>query len=261
MSVELDEQFTGGLLPAWEVTEIGTGSVTGGAGVLQMTVHPNGNAYSNAQITDYAYAHFNFRWKPPLRLTVTAWASGAAGSLVGTAGFGFWNHSFSPDSQRLPHLPQAIWWFFASPPSEMALAYGVPGHGWKAATLDAARPSAWLLAPFALPAALLMRSPRIYARLYPVIQRRLRIAEHNLADHLLSERHTYRLDWREDRATFAVDGAVVLATPYAPRGPAGFIAWIDNQYAVVTPQGRFGFGITPVVQQQSLTLERVKIER
>ena len=36
---------------------------------------------------------------------------------------------------------------------------------------------------------------------------------------LLAERHTYTLDWRQDGAIFAVDGAAVLETPYAPRGP------------------------------------------
>ncbi|MEP7293095.1 MAG: hypothetical protein ABI835_15035, partial [Chloroflexota bacterium] len=229
-------------------------------GGLSMTIQP-AQSYSNAQIADYSYARFDFRWKPPLRLTVTAWASGGAETLRGTAGFGFWNHPFSPDARRLPRLPQAIWWFFAAPPSHMALAYDVPGHGWKAATLDAARPAAWALAPLALPAALLMRAPRIYKRLYPAIQRRLRIGERLLDDRLLAERHSYTIEWRQEHAVFAVDGAVVLETPFAPRGAAGFVAWIDNQYAVVTPQGRLGFGIVPVERAQSLVLERIIIER
>jgi hypothetical protein len=40
----------------------------------------------------------------------------------------------------------------------------------------------------------------------------------------------------------------------------GFIAWIDNQYAVVTPQGKFGWGVVPLPEAQSLLLEHVKIE-
>ena len=95
------------------------------------------NGYVNAQISDYP----PFRWRPPLRLTVTAQASSAA--LRGTAGFGFWNHPFSPVGWSL-RLPQAIWFFFGSPPNNMALAQGVPGYGWKAATISANR---W---PFAL---------------------------------------------------------------------------------------------------------------
>ncbi len=142
----------------------------------------------------------------------------------------------------------------------MALAYGVPGFGWKAATIDARRGVALALGLAALPTALLMRIPSVYARLYPVIQRRLKIAEKLLDAALLTERHTYTLDWGTDRAVFRVDEALMLEAPCAPRGPAGFVAWIDNQYAVVTPQGRLGFGIVPVDQEQTLVLEQVQIE-
>ena len=119
-------------------------------------------------------------------MTVTAWASAPADQLRGTAGFGFWNHPFSPDVRRLPRLPRAIWFFFAAPPSNMALAYGVPGFGWKAATIDATRPGALALAPFGLPAILLMRRESLYAKLWRVIQRRLNIGEHLLANALLA---------------------------------------------------------------------------
>lgn len=260
MITRIDEHFTQPLSSLWDVAEVGNGSVRVGGGRVNMTLQPSHDRYSNAQIADYRYNEFAFRWRPPLRLTVVAQASGAGDTLRGTAGFGFWNHPFSPDSRRLPHLPQAIWFFFASPPSNMALAAGVPGWGWKAATIDATRPAALALAPLALPAALLMRVPSVYARLYPRIQRRLNIAERLLDGALLAECHHYTLDWRENGAVFAVDGATVLETPYAPLGAAGFVAWIDNQYAVVTPQGRLGFGIVPVEREQTLTLEQVTIE-
>jgi hypothetical protein len=256
----IDERFTQPLSSLWDVAEVGTGRVRVSDGAVSMTIQPSQQTYSNAQIADYRYDEFKFRWRPPLRLTVVAQASAAADALRGTAGFGFWNHPFSPDSRRLPHLPQAIWFFFASPPSNMALAYGVPGHGWKAATLDATRPGAIALAPLALPAALLMRAPSLYARLYPHIQRRLNIAERRLESGLLAERHHYTIEWRSNGAVFAVDGKTVLQTPDAPRGAAGFVAWIDNQYAVVTPQGGLGFGIVPVEREQRLKLEQVTIE-
>ncbi len=76
----------------------------------------------------------------------------------------------------------------------------------------------------------------------------------------LSERHTYTLDWRSDDADFAIDGTSILQTPYAPRGRAGFVAWLDNQYAVVTPQGKLRFGIVPVKREQTLVLESIVIE-
>lgn len=258
--IALDEHFGDRLNPAWEVSEIGSGEVVPAPGALCLTLRRDRDRYSNAQIADYSYDDFNFRWRPPLRLTVTAWADCPAEAVGGTAGFGFWNHPFSPDSRRLPRLPQAIWFFFAGARSDMALAHGVPGHGWKAATIDAGHPAALALAPLALPAVALMRIPRLYARLYPTIQRRLHIAERLLDPRLLEARHTYTLDWGHDGAAFAVDGETVLETPYAPRGAAGFVAWLDNQYAVVTPQGRLGFGIVPVERDQSLIIERITIE-
>ncbi len=260
MSDLFDERFEDGLNPAWEVTEIGSGGVQPTPGALRLTISDGRGRYNNAQIADYSYADFHFRWRPPLRMTVTAWADSPAEVLGGTAGFGFWNHPFSPDAHRLPRMPQAIWFFFAGSRSNMALARGVPGHGWKAATLDTARASALALTPLALPAALLMRIPALYARLFPAIQRRLHVGEALLDSAWIAERHTYTLDWRQDGAAFAVDGAAVLETPYAPRGPAGFVAWIDNRYAVVTPQGGLGFGVVPIAGAQSLILEHIRIE-
>ncbi len=260
--IEIEEQFVDrfddGLNPAWVVTEAGSGVVRSAPGALRLMVRPEQRGYSNAQITDYRYPAFNFRWKPPLRLTVTAWCEG---DPHGTAGFGFWNHAFSPDARRLPRMPQTIWFFFASPPSNMAFAYGVPGFGWKAETMDAARWDSLWLAPLALPAALLMRNRRLYAKLWPKIQRRLNIGQYALDPALLGERHTYSLDWLVDAASFAVDGVAVHAAPFAPRGPAGLVAWIDNRYAIVTPQGGFGFGIVPVTAEQSLILESIVVER
>ena len=258
----IDEHFTQPLSAFWDVAEVQGGTVRVGGGALTMTIQPNRDRYTNAQVDDYHHDGFRFRWRPPLRLTVVAQASAPAEALRGTAGFGFWNHPFSPDAYRLPRLPQAIWFFFASPPSKMALAHGVPGFGWKAATIDANHSGALMLTPLALPAALLMRAPPLYARLYPHIQRRLKIAERLLDSGLLAERHRYTIEWRSEGrgAVFAVDGATVLETPYAPRGAAGFVAWMDNRYAVVTPQGGLSFGIVPAEREQSLTLEQVTIE-
>src|SRR5438046_3623270 len=71
-------------------------------------------------------------------------------TLRGTAGFGFWNYPFSVRGDILM-LPEAIWFFYASPPSNMALVQGVPGWGWKAQVVHSMRPAA--LAP-TLPLAL-----------------------------------------------------------------------------------------------------------
>jgi hypothetical protein len=281
----LQTDFSQPLVPPWRVTEIGRGQVTQSPGALRLSLPstPAGQ-YSDAQITDYA-GKPDFRWRPPLRLTITAhfelgvpdmhgripgYAPTEArevhpelatgnGQLVGTAGFGFWNHPFVP-GERGFRLPSVAWFFFSAPPSNMALADGVPGPGWKAATLDATRPQFLALAPTAPIGILLTRIPALYRRLWPVGQRALGVSEGLLDTSLLFERHTYTLDWRRDSITFAVDGAQVHRTPSAPRGPMGFIAWIDNQYAVVTPQGRFAWGLVPVAGEQTLVIDSITIE-
>jgi hypothetical protein len=229
-----------------------------------MGIAPNdGRRYSNAQVTDYGFKTgartFNFRWRPPLRMTVRARASASGARLHGTAGFGFWNHPFSPDVQRFPRLPRAIWFFFASAPSNMALAHGVPGYGWKAAQIDATSPRLLPLAPLGPAAALAFRSRRFFDRWFPPLQRAMRIGEHPLDPDLLADWHTYEIEWRLDGARFSLDGATVLETDVAPSGPAGFVAWMDTRWAVVTPQGRLGFGLTPVAVEQALTMESVTI--
>ncbi len=249
------------LHPRWKPWTIGTGTVQQADATLRLELPPSADRqYSDAQITDYqGLARRDFPWQPPLRLTVRAWTSHSTAALRGTAGFGFWNEPFVPVGQRWPRLPRAVWFFFGSPPNDMALARGVPGNGWKAATLDATRLPLLLLAPLAPLGFLFMHSPALYRALWPVGQWALGVTEARLPVDLV-EPHTYTLEWRTDAAIFAVDGTVVCRASHAPRGPLGFIAWIDNQYAVVTPQGRFRFGLIGTHETQRLTLDQIRIE-
>jgi hypothetical protein len=258
----VNETFeTAELSPIWKPWVTGSGTLNWDDGILRCHLGPTGDRqYSDAQITDYAgLPRRDFPWRPPLRLTVRAWASHATDALTGTAGFGFWNEPFVPVGRRLPRPPRAAWFFFAAPPNDMALARGVPGHGWKAATLDATRWPFWALVPLALPGFLLMRLPGFYRRLWPAGQWAAGISEALLPVDI-ADPHTYALEWHSKSVRFSVDGAVVHTAPVAPRGPLGFIAWIDNQYAVVTPQGRFKFGLTASPAAQWLALDRVTIQ-
>ncbi len=161
---------------------------------------------------------------------------------------------------RLPALPAALWFFYASPPSNMKLAADTPGLGWKAATIDAGRlPArlALLTAPLAIP---LLNLAPIYRRLWPPVQRLFRIAEASLPA-AMTEWHHYRLAWNTAEAVFTVDDREVLRCPFSPAGPLGLVIWLDNQYLVATPWGRFRYGLLDAPGSQWLELARVSIEQ
>ena len=239
-------------------TEVGNGDVTQRRDAYRLTTSAaTGQTYHNAQITDYAPEERNFSRWPGVRLDVIARFNTA--DMHGTAGFGFWNHPFSPKMRGLPRLPRAAWFFYSSPPNDMPLAKDVPGCGWKCATINATRPRFLALAPLAPPGFLLMRVPALYERLWPVGQKALGVREQPLAPSLLTETHTYTVTCTATGVTFAVDGDTVLSSPFTVGQSLGFIAWIDNQYAIVTPQGRFGWGVVNVPHSQTLYLDRVQL--
>ena len=257
----LRESFDGeALSAAWQPRTYGTGLLRQADGALRCILPAGPDRYSDAQITDYAAPRGElFRWRPPLRLRVRAWASAPHTELIGTAGFGFWNEPFVPVGHARLRLPRAVWFFFGAPPHNMALARDVPGWGWKAATLDASRLPAVALFPFAPIGFLLMRVPALYRRLWPVAQRAIGVSE-ALVPADLGEPHTYELAWRAQSVTFRLDGQTFHQARTSPRGPLGFIAWIDNQYAIVTPQGRIRFGVQPNEREQWLALDEIAIE-
>lgn len=238
-----------------------------GGGVLESTANGirlvtegvSASTYSNAQIDDYQQLpRRDFLWRPPLRLSLRARFSHSAGELRGTAGFGFWNDPFMMTGKRRPALPRAIWFFFSSPPSSMKLDVRTPGPGWKAATIDALRWPFFALLPTAPLAVPLMNVDWLYRTFWPIGQRAINVSE-ALVPAPMTDWHTYLLEWGEKSARFVVDGKVVLACNTPPRGPLGFVLWLDNQYMVMTPGGRFGHGLLDVSQRQWLEVEALDI--
>jgi hypothetical protein len=226
---------------------VGTGEVLTHGKDLRLLLGSNdGSHYSDAQLDDY-HLDGMLRWRPPVSLSVRARFSHPRAMLRGTAGFGFWNDPFGMTrnaNRRWPRLrlPQAVWFFFASPPSDMPLATGAPGCGWKTATMDAGTPLAKLLLPVAPIGAMMCRLAWLYRRLWPLAQHVLKIDEKIVPDRM-DEWHEYTLHWEKERVIFIVDGVELFRTRYAPRGPLGLVVWLDNQTMVATPQGKVQSGL------------------
>jgi hypothetical protein len=244
----------------WRRYVAGNGTVQQAGELLTFTTAgTSARHYTDAQIDDYqGMPRRRFRWHPPLTMTVRARFSHAAGSLRGTAGFGFWNDPFMMTGIRWPTLPRSIWFFYASAPSNMQLDHNTVGHGWKAAVIDAARPEALLCAPLAPFAVLLMNNRSLYRRLWPPIQRAVGVRE-ALLDVEMTDWHVYVIEWDLVQARFSVDGEPVLADAPSPRGPLGFVMWLDNQYMVVTPQGRLRWGLLETPDTQWMQVDRIEI--
>jgi hypothetical protein len=227
-----------------------------GPALRLLTEGASGRAYADAQIDDYqGRLRGGLIRRPPLRLRLRARFSHRAGELRGTAGFGFWNYPIVMP----PRPPRAVWFFHGSPPNDMPLAVGVPGHGWKAATVDTGRPRALALLPLAPLTVPLLWSPPLYRGLYPLVQRAAGVAE-ALVRAPMAEWHEYVIEWGARTSRFLVDGRVVLDEAPSPRGPLCFVAWVDNQYLVLTPQGKLRWGLLEAPQRQWLELADLSIE-
>jgi hypothetical protein len=234
--------------------EQGSGRVEQRETIQLLRTSATQQSYSNAQIDTTT----ELMDQAPRRLTIEAAFSHGIEELRGTAGFGFWNAPFAPGSSRL-RFPKTAWFFFGSPPLNLSLAAGVPGSGLKAATMDATHPLFFALLPTAPIGFLLMRVPALYRRLWPIGQRAIKVSETGL-NLDITKPHQYQLDWLPKQVVFSIDGEILHRSSHSPTGKMGFVAWIDNQYAVVTPQGNFGWGLVEEPNPQWIDIFDLKIE-
>lgn len=240
----------------WAVWAPGAGRIAERAEGLRLsTVDAERSAYSDAQLDDYASG--GLRWRPPLSMAFRARLGAASGLPQGTAGFGLWNDPGGSRTRRLA-LPRAIWFFYASPPSDLALDGLAPGSGWLAMTIDASRRPLLALLPLAPLALALMQHRWLRRALWPIGQWALGARQVPLRVDLAGW-HDYRIEWLPRRARFWVDGALVLDTPFSPRGPLGMVLWIDNQYAVVTPRGVLRGGLLDAPGEQWLDIAELEV--
>ncbi len=235
----------------WHTQRIGGGVIAGTAVSLHLSFAAASAArYSDAEVNDYATSR-RYVWRPPLRLSVRARASHPAARssasearqpfLMGTAGFGFWNAPFLM-AKRIGRLPEAIWFLSTSPPNQICLVPGVPGYGWKAQVVHAHRLGALAAG---IPTLATVAWARASGRQRPAARwiQRLSGAHEALLETDLTSWHAYTVEWKEEVATFFVDDELVCRAPHPPRGPLGFVAWIDNQFVVATPRGEFRSGV------------------
>lgn len=211
---------------------------------LEIPAGPAGQ-YRLAQLDDYSHlSRSAFRWHPPLSMEIRARASDQ--TIPGTWGFGFWNDPFSLSlgmgggTRRLPCLPNALWFFFASPQNHLSIYDHLPSNGALAATFASASLSSVLLA-LGSPLLPLMVF-RSTARLLRRIARRWISQDSTSINVDVVQWHLYKLIWGDEVITFELDGQTVMQTRITPRGPLGFLVWVDNQYAALPADGKFSYG-------------------
>ncbi|NPV75623.1 MAG: hypothetical protein HPY59_04530 [Anaerolineae bacterium] len=221
---------------------------------------PSGPAgeYRWAQLDDYRdLARSKFGWQPPARLAARLRVSD--GALPGTWGFGLWNDPFSFNmglggmTRRLPVLPNAAWFFYASPPNYLALRDNHPAQGLLAATFSSPCIPSWMLAPLGLSLPLLLIPAT--ARLLRWAARSLVNEEAILASVDATEWHDYWIEWLAERVSFWVDGRLLLETGISPRGRLGLVIWLDNQYLSFPPGGRLRAGTLAYEAEAWLEIE------
>lgn len=252
------DNFERGASPYWIRFATGHADIEQAPGVARFVVEgAEEGKLSDAEIDDHrTVPRFKLPWTPPLRMTVRARMSHPSGEMLGTAGFGFWNDPFDwVGNVQVP--PNALWFFYASPQSDMAFAPGVRGNGWKAATLNGGRADGFTMAV----ANFVFNLPGMSKLVFRLAQTRVGAHEQMLDDIALTDWHTYRIDWLPHEALFFVDGVRVFRAPNPPSVPMGFVAWVDNNCTTMGPGREFSFTRLPIQQRQWMELGRVCIER
>jgi len=197
------------------------------------------SGYRDAQLDDYSQLPRHRFPHQSLSLSLRAKISNI--SAAGTWGFGLWNDpfglslGFGGSPFRLPALPNAVWFFYASPENYLSFTDHKPAKGFLAQTFRSPK-----FHPLLIPAGLALPFSRRTTRnlLGKVIE------EDSSAISLdVTQWHRYRLEWEAKRTAWYVDDALVFESPVSPYPPLGIIIWIDNQYAAFTPEGKIAFGV------------------
>jgi len=233
-------------------------------GIWKLMIPPGQKgSYRLAQLDDNsAPSRDHFSWQSPVRLSLRARAS--AVDLPGTWGFGFWNDPFSfslglgGGTRRFPALPNAAWFFFASPQNHLSFRDDLPANGFISQTFHSPKLPTPLLA---------LGAVGFPALFWPWLARKLRsflgyivLEDSFLINIDVTQWHNYTLEWQPDQVLFKA-GDQSFETGILPNGPLSFVLWIDNQYASFLPNGKLSFGTLAYHQPARLEIEALKIER
>jgi hypothetical protein len=218
---------------------------TGNSWRLEIPAGKHGT-YRLAQLDDYtALSRKHFQHSPPWTLSLQARISSS--NLPGTWGFGLWNDPFGFSlgfggiAGRFPVLPNAAWFFHASPLNWLSFRNGIPAHGFFAGTIRSPRLPSLLLAPALL--ALPLFALRPISRLMRKVAGQTVLQDSTTISTDVTRWHEYRITWLHELCEFKIDNETIVKTSISPHPPLGLVLWVDNQYAAWTPEGRLGYGM------------------
>lgn len=234
--------------------------IMGNSWHLEIPAGPLGS-YRLAQLDDYGNLdRQHFPWQPVLNLSLHARVS--APEIPGTWGFGLWNDPFSLSlgfgggTRRFPMLPNAAWFFFASPQNYLSFRDDKPAKGFLAQSFRSSQLPRALLALGAMAVPLLLW-PWIARKLRPVFSQLIMEDSFSLSVDF-TQWHDYSLEWRVDGIIFRVNDQT-FRTAITPKGPLGLVLWIDNQFAAFSPDGQLSYGSLKNNQSAWLEIENLSI--
>jgi hypothetical protein len=249
--------FDEGAEPYWERYVTGRAEMSLGNGAVRLTVAgASRDSLSDAEFGDYRrITRARLPWRPPLRMSVRARFSDQPAQLRGTAGFGFWNAP-GDASRPLVAAPNALWFFHNGPESDMRWTPEARGWGWRAEMLNFGT----YPAPLVTLGALLVSLPGIGRLAASAATSRARTAVLPIDASLECTRwHDYTILWFGESAMFGIDDRLLGIVRHPPGVGLGFVAWMDNQRATISPGGNAWFDLMDVPQRQWLEIDHVSI--
>jgi hypothetical protein len=216
-----------------------------------------------AQLDDYSLKRRrDFPWSAPSTLSLRARASSQF--HAGTWGFGLWNDPFSllvglgGMNRPLPILPNAAWFFFASPDSYLSFRNDKKPNGFLAGVFQSPCTNPIVAVP-----ELTLFPLVVFPQFAKWLRNSVSLTVHEDSTGLdldVTQWNDYLLRWTEDGVHFEINGNQVFQTTLSPSAPMGLVIWIDNQFAAFTPSGKIKAGTLESSAPAWLEIEELNIQ-